>query len=335
MIHDSPALFWDWMIGAYLFLGGISGGAYLTGAAADYLRQRSESGGVPGFDRTDTKSRAYGLTALGGMVVSFAAISLGGLLLLFHLGEPLNAIELWLFTNIESWMAIGVWVIILFVVAALAQLAWLGFGRDGGFGLDLGPIDEIVDRTRPATDTRLALHIVGGALAVTLIVYTALLLSAVAPVVPLWHPILLPLLFLTSGISMGISATALVPTLLLGVDDTGVHEFSLADDAVILGEIGVLAALLWYLAGAGGTATASYELLTQTFMLEFWGFVVVVGLVLPLLISGTLILLHRRGTHVDGLVERAAYGSKFGFVLIGGLFLRLSILYAALNVPIF
>lgn len=164
---------------------------------------------------------------------------------------------------------IGVRVIVLFVVAALLQLVWLGFGRHGGFRLDFGPIDDIVDRTRPSTDTRLALHIVGGALAVTLIVYTALLLSAVAPVVPLWHPVLLPLLFLTSGVSMGISATALVPTLLLGDSDTGVHEFILADDAVILGEIDVLAALLWYLAGAGGAATESYEPLTRTFVLEF------------------------------------------------------------------
>lgn len=317
-------MFWDWMIGLYLFLGGISGGAYLTGAASDYLRHRNGK-----------RANAFGTSALVGMVVSFAAISLGGLILLFHLGEPLNVIELWLFTNVASWMAIGVWVIVLFVVVAMVQLVLLGFGRNGGFGIDAGPIDALVDRVRPPTETRLALHIVGSVLAVTLIVYTALLLSATAPVVPLWHPLLLPLLFLTSGVSMGISATAIGTTLLLGVDDTGVHEFSLADDGVILCELGVLAGLLWYLSGAGGVATESYELLTGTFIVEFWGFVVLIGLLVPLAISASLVLLERReGVHLGGRIGQAAYTTKFGFVLIGGLFLRLSILYAALNVPI-
>lgn len=61
-----------------------------------------------------------------------------------------------------------------------------------------------------------------------------------------------------------------------------------------------------------------------------------VGLLLLIAIPGSLILLNRRdGTHVDGTVGRAAYVTKFGFVLIGGLFLRLSILYASLNVPLF
>lgn len=323
-MFESPSEMWGVMIGLYLFLGGLSGGAYVTGFAADYLRTRN-----------DSTADAYGMTARWGMVVAFAAIGVGGLILLFHLGAPQNVIYLWLFTNTASWMAIGVWMIVLFVLLALIQALWLGFGRDGGFGIDAGPIDRIADATRPETKTRLAINGIGALVALTLIVYTAFLLSAVTPTVPLWHPILLPLLFLTSGLSMGICATVAVTALRKGVHGTGVHEFSLADDVVILGELGVLAALLWYLSGQTGAAADSYELLTQTFALEFWGIVVVLGLLVPLVISGALLVLERRdGVTIDGGTGTAVYTVKFGLVIIGGLFLRLSVLFASINVPL-
>lgn len=346
-MYDSPSVYWDWLVGVYLFLGGLSGGAYVTGAVADYLRYRGsktnpmETTGIsaktydavvssaPG-DKTD----GYAMTALAGMVVSFVAIGIGGLVLLAHLGEPLNVVEIWLFANPESWMSIGVWVIILFVVMTLLQIVFMGFGENGGFGVYLGPIDRLVNRISPSTGTRLSMHIVGVALAVTLIVYTALLLSAVQPVVPLWHSTLLPLLFLTSGLSIGISATLIVTALSRGVTDTGVHEFSLADDVLIVGELAVLGALLVYLSNEGGIATQSYEILTETFVLEFWVMVVAVGLVAPLALSATLVVLNRTGHHLSGRLGQAAYTTKFGLVLVGGLFLRLSVLYAALHIPL-
>ena len=323
-MFESPSELWAYMIGAYLFLGGLSGGAYATGAVADYLSYRNA-------DKRD----AYRTTARWGMLIGFAGIAVGGLLLLIHLGIPEHTVYFWLFTNFASWMTIGVWVIVLFVVLALIQMLWLGFGRDRGFALSIGPLDTIADKTRPNAGTRLAIQAVGVVVALVLIVYTALLLSAVNPVVPMWHPVLLPLLFLASGLSMGICAVVGVTAILKGVEGTGVHEFSLADDVVILGEVVVLGAFLWYLSGQTGAAAMSYERLTQTFALEFWGFVVVVGLLLPLVISVAIILLERRdGFELGGLTGRAAYTAKFGFVLIGGLFLRMAVLFASINVPL-
>jgi formate-dependent nitrite reductase membrane component NrfD len=322
-----PNLFWGLGIGLYLFLGGLAGGAYATGAVADVLSTRNESA-----------RSGYLSTARWGMVIAIAAIAVGGLILLFHLGEPLHVFMIWLFTNFESWMTIGVWIIFLFTLLAVVQALWLGFGRNDGFGLSIGPVDAIARLTRPSENVRRAITSVGALVAVTLIVYTALLLSAVSKVVPLWNPTLLPPLFLASGLSMGIAATVGVTAVRQGVVGTGVQKFSIADDVVILGEIVVLAALLWTMANGGPTAAATYEYITTEGSLILWGGVVAVGLVLPLVISAGLLVAERRyDVHGNERLQRlamAGYTAKFSFVVVGGLMLRLVIIYGALNAPI-
>lgn len=323
-MFESPAELWGTAIGFYLFLGGVSGGSFVTGAAADFLSVRSEK-----------RKEMYQMTARIGMAMSFISIAIGGLILLTHLGEPRNVFEIWLFQNWASWMAIGVWVIVAMVIIAMLQLLWLGFGDWGGFDIKLRRIDWIADLTRPRQYERLALSGVGAVLAVVLVIYTALLLSAVNPVVPAWHPVLLPLLFLASGLSMGIAATVGITALRAGVKDTGVHEFSLADDVIIIAEIVILAAFLMTLSGGGGAAAVTYERLTQTFALEFWGGVVLIGLVLPLVISAVLIAIDKfSNISLSTRVEKTAYVTKFGFVLIGGWFLRMAVLFSAFNVPL-
>ena len=320
-MYDSPAVYWDWAIGAYLFLGGLSGGAYVTGAVADYLHSRG------------TSSSARSVTARAGMLVSFLAIAaVGVVLLVFHLGQPLNAFELWRITNTDSWMAIGVWIITLHTAVVLTQLSWAVGGEAGVITRALGPIDHVARWFEQAPTRRLAVHVVGVPLAVVLITYTALLLGAAAPVVPLWHPTLLPALFLVGGLSIGISGTLLVTVLTSGT--AGVTEFSLADDVLLIAELGVLAALLQYLATADGAARRSYEVLTETFVVEFWGMVVGVGILFPLVLSAGLVFIHRRGRTLDRRLDTTIYATKFGSVVIGGMFLRFSLLYAAMNVPI-
>ncbi|AUX10372.1 polysulfide reductase NrfD [Halalkaliarchaeum desulfuricum] len=323
-MFESPGELWGTLIGTYLFLGGLAGGAYVTGAVADYLSYRNEQ-----------RSDAYRMTARWGMVISVLGIAVGGLGLLFHLGEPTNVAYFWLFTQMNSWMTIGVWIIAVFVLLAVIQALWLGFGKGTGFGLPFRRINRLADFTRPTTKERLALNAIGAIVGIVLIVYTALLISDVYPVVPLWHPVLLPLLFLASGLSMGICATIAVTAIKKGVHGTGVHEFSLADDVVILSEIAILAVFLYVLQAQGAIGVATFERLTETFAFEFWIGVVVIGLILPLVISGAVILANRMdGFSIGGTTEKAAYVTKFGFVIIGGWFLRMAVLFSAINVPI-
>ncbi|QSG07394.1 NrfD/PsrC family molybdoenzyme membrane anchor subunit [Halapricum desulfuricans] len=330
-----PSQFWSLSIGVYLFLGGLAGGAYVTGAVADFLSVRDPS-----------RREGYLATARWGMVLGVLALAIGGPILLFHLGEPQHVLLFWLFTNFDSWMTIGIWVIVLFMVLSILQALWLGFGADRGFSIPgdvlsgvTELIDTIADVTRPSEGVRRGLNAFGALVGVLLIVYTALLLSASSQVVPMWDATWLPPLFLASGLSMGIAAAVGATTLTKGVTDTGVTMFSVADDVIIVAEMVVIYLLLATLVNGGPTAVETQTYLLTEGNLIFWGGVVAAGLLLPLAISGGLLALEwRYDLHENPRLERlatAGYATKFGFVIFGGLMLRLTIIYAALNVPLF
>ncbi|MEF8825212.1 MAG: NrfD/PsrC family molybdoenzyme membrane anchor subunit [Halapricum sp.] len=330
-----PSEFWSLSIGVYLFLGGLAGGAYVTGTAADFLSVRDPS-----------RREGYLATARWGTVMGLVALVIGGPILLFHLGEPLHVIMLWLFTNFDSWMTIGVWVIVLFMMLSALQALWLGFGAGRGFEIPIGGlepitdlIDTVADLTRPSETLRRGINAFGAVAGLLLIVYTALLLSASSEVVPMWDATWLPPLFLASGLSMGIAATVGVTAVTKGVTDTGVTIFSVADDVIILAEIVVLYALVSTLASGGPTAVETENYLMTEGSLIFGVGVIGLGLVLPLVLSGGLLALEwRYDLHENTRLQQlatAGYTAKFGFVIFGGLMLRLTIIYAALNVPIF
>jgi formate-dependent nitrite reductase membrane component NrfD len=192
--------------------------------------------------------------------------------------------------------------------------------------------------TSPSETVRRGINVFGAVIGVLLIVYTALLLSATSHTVPLWNPTWLPPLFLASGLSMGIAATVGITTLTNGVVDTGVQAFSVADDVIILAEMAILFGLLWTIANGGPTAVETHRYLLTDGRIIFWGGVVAVGLLLPLVISGVLLAVERlTDVHESARLQRlatAGYTLKFSAVIVGGLFLRLTIVLAALNVPI-
>ena len=339
---------WDWKIAVYLFFGGLAGGAYLTGVVAELLGLRSE-----GPDRKTAMQRM----GQWGMITAVAAIAVGGIILFTHLGAPLRALLFpVLFVNFGSWLVIGTWVIVLFAVVAAIQAFWLIWGPENAGGFSSFPakitawiedrsgvpldtwVRKLASWTHPGTSIRLGVHALGSVLAVGLIVYTALLLSDVAWLVPVWDRSLLPFLFLASGLSIGLAATAGLTAFFEGLEGTSITGFSLLDDVVILGEIAVLALLVRSLTGGDPAAIASYETITGEFALLFWGGIVVLGLVGPLVLSAAILLLEwRTDVHASDRLERivrGVYTAKFGFVVLGGLFLRYLILFTAVKAPL-
>jgi protein NrfD len=138
---------------------------------------------------------------------------------------------------------------------------------------------------------------------------------------------------------MGIAATVGMTTVTRGVTDTGVTMFSVADDVIILVEMVVLYALLSTLVNGGPTAVETQTYLLTEGWLIFWGGVVAVGLLLPLALSGGLLAAEwRYDLHASERLQKlttAGYAMKFSFVIVGGLMLRLVIILAALNIPLF
>ncbi|KKL14760.1 hypothetical protein LCGC14_2512430, partial [marine sediment metagenome] len=105
-------LAYDGMIVTYFFLGGVSVGAYLFSVAASYWKQE--------FKPLAKKSAA----------LSFIAIVIGMLILLYDLGQPSRAWRLFLTFNPHSLLSWGVWFVNAFMFFNFIYNALLFTGRE-------------------------------------------------------------------------------------------------------------------------------------------------------------------------------------------------------------
>lgn len=159
----------------YLFFGGAAAGAFLVAVAADLLGVRS--------------SRARVAARLGAYA-TVPTLALAGFFLTAHLGKPERGMAFPLFfTNYESWMTRGGWILGSSAPLIVAYAAAWYFELRPGLRRLLGIVGLVP----------------GGVLGL----YTGLLLSG-AGFVPLWSRQHLPLLFLTSGLNAGLAAVGLV-----------------------------------------------------------------------------------------------------------------------------
>ena len=287
----------------YLFLGGLACGTMTIGALVDLL------GGSRKRFRNLARVAAY---------ITVPVIIAGGLALSFHLGKPERGFAFPLFfTNYQSWMTIGGWILGAFAPLSIAYAA--------AWYLNLG---------RPV---RIVLAAVGAPLGVLMSLYTGFLLSAAWVVpggrwyVPLWDNRYLPVLFTLSGLSTGLAACGLGALIAgrfsrpswggrpEGDPWATVHIASLADIAAIVVE-GMWVYLFFASLGVGTMGQQlAFKLVTQGDLSPWfwWGFVAT-GLAAPLLVSG-----------IDTVCERILHAkvgwmlyAKFILVLVGGLVLR-------------
>lgn len=278
----------------YLFLGGLAGGTLLVAALADLLGRRQER---------------YQLLSTVSTYITVPIIVIGGLFLTFHLGKPERGMLFpFFFSNYNSWMTWGGWIIGSFIPLTVAYAAAWYFQ---------------LSRT-----LRTVLAVVSIPAGIMMALYTGLLLAG-AWFVPLWAKEYIPALFLLSGISTGLAACGLAVLITdrvrwsQGVGETAM-TLSLADIAAILLEAGWI--YLFLSAFAAGTIgqKLAYHLLTRGALGPWfwWGFIAI-GLVLPFLASLAELVLgkafHRR-------VEWLLY-TKFTLILIGGLILRYIIVW--------
>jgi formate-dependent nitrite reductase membrane component NrfD len=175
-----PIIIWqhkwsgDLFIPAYLFLGGLTAGMFIVAAVADLAGLRSR--------RAALLSRVVALAAL-------PCLALAGFFLTVHLGKPERGLGFPLFfTNYNSWMTRGGWIVGAGAPLVVAYAALWYF------------------RVVPAL--RRVLAFVGIPVLAGLATYTGLLLAG-AGYVPLWPRAFLPRLFLTSGMTTGVAASGL------------------------------------------------------------------------------------------------------------------------------
>lgn len=286
---------WDWIIACYLFLAGMGAGAFALAALAAFV-----------------KPEAKKLRTIGYLVAPIA-VAVGCLLLMVDArGGLLNPLRFFhIVTNLQSVMAWGVIILVLFIVVSLAAL--------------------IVMLKKQSTPK--ALDGIGLVLALCTAAYTGVLLGA-APGFPLWNPVVLPLLFIVSAASSGFAIVLLIsyargsdePAKLGFLKTTGLL-FPVLEAALVI----ILFVVASMTSGSGAYAAAASvaNMLTGSYAPAFWIGFVVIGIAIPLVLE----FLHRKSSAAEGGAFNAQAVVGEACVLVGAFMLRYLMIMAA--VPIF
>jgi polysulfide reductase chain C len=164
-------LSWGILLAAYLFIGGLAGGAYMVASLLDILGKRR-----------------YQVVSKSGTYLSLVSILVGLVLLIMDLGRPMGALNAYVHFP-TSIMSVGTWIITGFaVVSLLTSILWFFNGNKY---------------------IRKILGIVGFILGGSTAAYTGLLLSF-ARGRPFWLQPFLPWTFIISGTLTGLAMALLM-----------------------------------------------------------------------------------------------------------------------------
>ena len=313
---------WNALIVFYLFMAGVSAGAFFVSGLATYL----------GGERYKRISRIGALLAPWPVMLGLAA-------LIFDLTKPLEFWWLFLTVQYTSPMSVGAWLLTLFTVIALVYFVlWLPrpwrdlvrlpqrraalFKPYAWKALDQAQVNR----------ARRVVAAVGAPIAIGVGMYTGVLLGAV-PARPLWNTPMVAQLFLVSAISTGAAAVLLVAALRrprAGHDylhDERRFLVSL-DIMLILVEIFIVTPFFLHQALSTWSSSSSLQiLLGGPYTLLFWLMFALLGLLIPLAIEGfELFPVVWKEQAVR--YSRLWAGMAAALVLVGGLVLRYVIVFA-------
>ena len=286
-----PESAWGWLIIAYLFLAGAGSGAFLAAVACDLL--------APDWSKA---------LARAGSLASGPLVILGTACLVFDLEagfwQPWR--QIYLMSNLSSTISWGVIILSGFIPVALLYAAAL---------------NEISFVGRYAKKYVRHLEIIGSILAVATAGYTGVLIAVVNGV-PFWNTPVMPVLFMASAVSTGL-AVAMIGAAIIDISTIRTlsnfalgHVIFLAIEAVVL-----MLFVLMSLTRSVEAAASANILLSGFLSPYFWALVVMVGILVPFLLS---------------IVEYLEYGEMSKYlvvgadlcVLVGGMSLRALIIFS-------
>ncbi len=293
---------WGWFIVWYLFLAGVGAGAYTVGVLSEFLKIRSR------------------LASRIGVVLGAPLVLVGTVFLFFDIGQPGNFI--YVFSNPSSMIMIGSTVISVFMVIGLVHI-----------GFWVWPF-KVLER---AQRVRRVLGLVGVVFAFGTALYTGVLLGVLAAV-PFWNNSVLPVLFLVSAMSTGLSSVIFGLAIFHGRrvgDELGnlsdsIKALARVDGMLLVGELFVLMMYLSVVSGPLPAVGVSIQLVLNGYLAPiFWGGLVLAGLLVPLMLD---VFAHRSegATRAGGGVM--LYLLAGVLVLTGGLILRYVVLAAGVPV---
>lgn len=272
-LHVDPELhIWASEIPIYLFLGGLAGGLLILSAVLAFMARR------------DGRPLSKVVTWMPFTALAF--LSVGMVFLFLDLAHKFYVWRFYLSFELTSPMSWGSW--ILMIVYPVGLLLGLNLISDQARSRIVGfcplarngkpsPLCWLADK---AKNMSTGLWGVGIATGIALAVYTGILLGANGSRV-VWNSALLGPLFLVSGLS---GAAAFL--LLFRSTEEEEKRLLRFDVGAIVAEIVLLALLLigYGSSGIGGQFAAS-QFLGGPWSASFWGFIVIGGLLVPLLLE--------------------------------------------------
>lgn len=286
-----PESAWGWLIASYLFLAGAGAGAFVAAVACDLL--------APDWSKA---------LARAGSLAAGPLVTIGTFCLVFDLEagfwQPWR--QLYLLSNPTSMISWGVLILSIFIPVAFLYAAAL---------------NNITFVGRYFRKYLWHLEVVGTPLAFATAIYTGILIAVVNGV-PFWNTPLMPVLFLGSAMSTGL-AVAMIGAAV--IDITTIRTLSnLALGNVIFLSVEAVVLMLFVFMSLTGSieAAASAKLLISGILSPyFWALVVVVGLLVPFVLS--IVEYYEYGEMPMHLVVAADL-----CVLIGGMTLRALIIFS-------
>jgi len=290
---DPSLQIWHWPISLYLFLGGLSAGILFFSALFYILG----------------KDKDYPTAVKIISIVPPIALSIGLLALVYDLNHKLYTWQLYTTFRIESPMSWGAWV--LLIVTPLSFLWTFSYYREVYPNIEaklrlFQRLKFLITFEAFLSKNRIYMAYTLIPLALILGVYTGILLSAFNAR-PLWNNAILGPLFLTSGLSTGAAAI-----ILLSKNIKERHLFGKIDLALIIVELALIVHMIMgYYAGSQVQLEAMQLLVGGEFTVMFFGFVVILGLLVPAVIE----LMELIGFKVPVIVPAT-------LVIVGGLIFR-------------
>lgn len=335
-MEGNSFVFWNWSVVVYLFVAGISAGAFAVSTFA-YL----------------VSSERYRTIARVGAYIAPFPLIFGLLCLIYDLERPYLFWKLILTVKVTSVMSLGSWLLVLFSILSFINLyLWMPDSFDAAKAasrvlsrwgrpefIPLFAKSRILRALRRENVNRLKslVALVGIPVSLLVGIYTGVLLSVLAAR-PFWSNPMLPMLFLISALKTGMAAICMAGWFLKDNVEERMHDMPFVraiDSALIALSVVAIALYIFGLyTSSQNAAEATAIIMGGQFTMLFWGAAVVVGVLIPLLYKvyeflpgpKNIGLLERHGGLISGLVTVSA--------LLGGFYLRYVIVYAGQAVGI-
>lgn len=315
----SHELHWGFLIVLYLFLAGVSAGAFATSGLANYI------GG-----------KKYELIARIGAYIAPFPVLIGTSLLLLDLGRPFRFWRLFVTIEWTSPMSIGTWLLTLFIVISFAYLfLWLPDNIRNlirvpqSFANLFHPSRWQKLNAEQIRKGKLIIGAIGFPISIGVGMYTGILLGAI-PARPFWNTPMVAQLFLFSAMSTGVGtiifSLAIVSHQKISFDEC--RLLNSVDAALILFEFFLIIPFILHQSLSTWSHVEAVKLIMGgPFTLYFWIGVVFFGLLFPLSIE--VLELYHIVVKRELLCHKINLGIFSGAsVIIGGFILRYVFVYA-------